>query len=85
VSGAGTAAANGTYVESVEVSGRPSYVHSENPSFSILYLWGTWVIREAEVADRYLISTELDPDSEPWLVATGTAPAPTVTAGACGA
>ncbi|MCH8569509.1 MAG: hypothetical protein LAT67_14640 [Balneolales bacterium] len=81
VSGAGSANANGTYIETGTSEGKPRYVKDGDPSWEIIWQWGIrWVIAEygmenyeawENVATPNLVTT--------WDVSMGFSPAPTVT------
>lgn len=88
VSGAGTAAANGTYTDRGDANGRPYYNlegQPDNPAASSIYWNGEmWSIRDESESTFY---TSFDDAAFPWLVTTwdegdvGVNPAPTVTEG----
>ena len=79
VSGAGTSAVNGTYVESGTFEGRPKYVYD---NYIILWDSSAWVIGTSDYVTAYYYSNEdvATPDlCTTWKVADGEPPVPTVT------
>lgn len=84
VSGAGTAAANGTYTARGAVNGKPYYNLVGQPddtdASSIVWGSGQWNLTNAETDNLYASSNDT---AFPWLatftVVAGTGPAPTVT------
>jgi hypothetical protein len=90
VSGAGTAAANGTYCESGTLNGRPRYT---NGSYCIEYA-SDWIINDESNGPAWLIrlsSTDLyyasvttaTPPLSGWGVFLGGSPAPTLSSTTC--
>jgi hypothetical protein len=90
VSGAGTAAANGTYCESGTLNGRPRYVKG---SYTIEYTsdWilndegngPNWLIRSSGTDLYYASVTNATPPLSGWGVYFGGSPAPTLSSTTC--
>jgi hypothetical protein len=78
VSGAGTTAANGTYLPAYVQNGKMSYAKSSG--YSILFDDGVWVIQSSNSVP-YVNNSPTAPWSGTWSISDGTAPAPTVTEG----
>jgi len=91
VSGAGTAAANGTYCQSGTLNGRPRYT---NGAYSIEYTsdWiindegsgPNWLIRSGGTDLYYASVTAATPPLSGWGVFSGGSPAPTLSSTTCG-
>lgn len=90
VSGAGTAAANGTYCESGTINGRPRYVKG---SYTIEYTsdWiindegygPNWLIRSSGTELYYASVTNATPPLSGWGLYLGDSPAPTLASTTC--
>ncbi len=90
VSGAGTAAANGTYCESGTLNGRPRYIYG---SYTIEYTsdWmindegygPNWLIRFGSTDLYYASVTNATPPLSGWGVGSGGSPAPTLSSTTC--
>jgi hypothetical protein len=78
VSGAGTTAANGTYLPAYVQSGKMLYAKSGG--YSIFFDDGVWVIQSSNSVP-YANNSPTAPWSGTWSISDGTAPAPTVTEG----
>ena len=90
VSGAGTAAANGTYCESGTLNGRPRYIYG---SYCIEYAsdWivndesngPAWLIRLSSTDLYYASVTTATPPLSGWAAFSGGSPAPTLSSTTC--
>jgi hypothetical protein len=90
VSGAGTAAANGTYCESGTLNGRPRYIYG---SYCIEYAsdWivndesngPAWLIRLSSTDLYYASVTTATPPLSGWGAFSGSSPAPTLSSTTC--
>jgi hypothetical protein len=78
VSGAGTAAANGTYLPAYVQNGKMSYAKSGG--YSVIFDGDVWSI-ETSTSVLYSNNSPAAPWSGTWIVSSGTAPAPTVSEG----
>ncbi|MBU1065222.1 T9SS type A sorting domain-containing protein, partial [bacterium] len=85
VSGAGTTAANGTYVSDIVVNGKTSYKYVGATTYYLFYYNSYWIINTStsvfmpEFSNYYVSSTAETPPSSGWAVGMdGDSPAPTV-------
>jgi hypothetical protein len=75
VSGAGTAAANGTYEKNGEQNGRPKYAGG---AVEVFWNGGAWVLTESSVTLYSSSNDVLKPWQAQWMDVEGAQPAPTL-------